>query len=118
VTVGDIDVTRDFTDVRDVVRAYFALLESGSSGDVYNVCSGRDRSIRSLLLRLAELAGIEIAIEQDPARLRKAEQRRVCGDPAKIKRATGWEATTPIDESLAVMLRYWENGENECPSRH
>jgi GDP-4-dehydro-6-deoxy-D-mannose reductase len=117
VAVGDIDVTRDFTDVRDVVHAYFALFASGASGEVYNVCSGRDRSIRSLLDRLAELAGVAIAIEQDQARLRKAEQRRVCGDPAKITRTTGWAANTPLDESLAAMLRYWENGE-ECPNRH
>jgi GDP-4-dehydro-6-deoxy-D-mannose reductase len=118
VAVGDIDVTRDFTDVRDVVRAYFALFASGASGQVYNVCSGRDRSIRSLLDRLAELAGVAITIEQDHARLRKAEQRRVCGDPAKIGRATGWVADTPLDESLAAMLRYWESGEDECPNRH
>jgi GDP-4-dehydro-6-deoxy-D-mannose reductase len=118
VAVGDIDVTRDFTDVRDVVHAYFALLASGASGEVYNVCSGRDRSIRSLLDRLAELAGVAITIEQDQARLRQAEQRRVCGDPAKIRRHTGWVATTPLDESLAAMLCYWESGEDECPDRH
>ena len=110
VAVGDIDVTRDFTDVRDVVHAYFALFASGASGEVYNVCSGRDRSIRSLLDRLAELAGVAITIEQDRARLRRAEQRRVCGDPAKITRTTGWVANTPLDESLAAMLRYWESG--------
>ena len=110
VAVGDIDVTRDFIDVHDVVHAYFALFASGGSGEVYNVCSGRDRSIRSLLERLAELAGVAITIEPDQARLRKAEQRRVCGDPAKITRTTGWVANTPLDESLAAMLRYWESG--------
>ena len=108
VSVGDIDVTRDFTDVRDVVRAYFALLESGETGEIYNVCSGRERSIRSLLLRLAELAGVDVAVEQDPARLRKSEQTRMVGSPAKLHAATGWQARTPIDESLAAMLRYWE----------
>jgi GDP-4-dehydro-6-deoxy-D-mannose reductase len=118
VAVGDIDVTRDFTDVRDVVHAYFALLASGASGEVYNICSGRDRSIRSLLDRLADLAGVAITVEQDQARLRKAEQRRVCGDPEKIRRATGWVANTPLDESLAAMLRYWESGEGQCPNRH
>lgn len=118
VAVGDIDVTRDFTDVRDVVHAYFALLASGSPGEVYNVCSGRETSIRAVLGRLATLAGVEIAIEQDPARLRKSEQRRMCGNPAKITHATGWAATTPLDDSLADMLRYWESGEREWPSRH
>lgn len=112
VAVGDIDVTRDFTDVRDIVRAYLALLESGVSGEIYNVCSGRDRSIRSLLSRLAELAGVDVAVEQDAARLRKSEQRRIRGDPTKIRHATGWEATTPLDESLGDMLRYWEEEEH------
>jgi GDP-4-dehydro-6-deoxy-D-mannose reductase len=118
VAVGDIDVTRDFTDVRDGVHAYIALLASGSIGEIYNVCSGRETSIRAVLERLATLAGVEITIEQDPVRFRKSEQRRMCGDPAKIKRATGWEATTPLDDSLNEMLRYWESGEREWPSRH
>jgi GDP-4-dehydro-6-deoxy-D-mannose reductase len=109
VMVGDIDVTRDFTDVRDVVHAYFALLRAGVRGEVYNVCSGCERSIRSILMRFVELAGVDVAIEAEPARMRKAEQRRMRGDPSKIQAATGWKATTPLDESLAGMLRYWEN---------
>jgi len=113
VSTGDIDVTRDFTDVRDVVRGYFALLESGAPGETYNVCSGHERSVRSLLERLATLAGVEIAIEQDPARLRKSEQTRICGSPAKIRAATGWQASTPLDESLTAMLRYWEQGDGQ-----
>lgn len=117
VAVGDIDVTRDFTDVHDVVRAYLALLESGSTGQVYNVCSGRDHSIRSLLVMLAEIAGVGITIEQDPARMRRSEQRRVCGDPSKIRERTGWTATTPIGDSLRELLRYWESGNEQWPDR-
>ena len=112
VAVGDIDVTRDFTDVGDVVQAYFALLRSGVTGQIYNVCSGRDHSIRSLIERLAGLAAVSISIEQEPARMRKAEQRRMRGEPGKIRRATGWRAATPLDDSLAAMLRYWESGEH------
>jgi GDP-4-dehydro-6-deoxy-D-mannose reductase len=109
VHVGDIDVTRDFTDVDDVVHAYFALLERGVSGEIYNVCSGCERSIRSLLARLAEIARVDVSIEPDDARMRKAEQRRMSGDPSKIREATGWEATTPLDASLAAMLDHWES---------
>lgn len=108
VFVGDIDVTRDFTDVRDVVNAYFALLDGGRAGEIYNVCSGEERSVRSLLDHLAELAQVEIRIEQDAARLRRSEQRRVRGNPAKIRKATGWQAVTGIDESLKAMLNHWE----------
>ncbi len=106
---GDTDVTRDFTDVEDVVRAYFSLLEAGVAGQVYNVCSGREQSIRGVLERLAELAGVEITVREDPARLRNAEQRRIRGDASKTRRATGWAAVTPLDVSLQTMLEYWEH---------
>ena len=106
--VGDIDVTRDFTDVEDVVHAYFALLARGDVGETYNVCSGHERSVRSLLERLAEIAGVDVEIETDAGRMRKAEQRRMYGDPRKIHNATGWEATTPLDVSLVAMLEHWE----------
>ncbi len=109
VAVGDIDVTRDFTDVRDVVHAYFALLERATRSEVYNVCSGRDRSVRSILERLAQLAGVDVTVQVDPTRMRKAEQRRIRGDASKIHEATGWQATTPLDDSLAAMLEFWES---------
>lgn len=112
VTVGDIDVTRDFTDVGDVVRAYFALLRAGASGEVYNVCSGREHSIRSLLERLATLAGVTVSTAPETARMRQSDQRRMRGDPGKIRRATGWQAATPLDESLGAMLRYWDSEGN------
>jgi len=105
--VGDIDVTRDFTDVRDVLRAYLLLLEHGASGELYNVCSGREQTVRQLVERLLDLARVEVQVREDPGRLRRAEHRRACGDPSKIRAATGWTATTPLDESLAAMLAHW-----------
>jgi GDP-4-dehydro-6-deoxy-D-mannose reductase len=105
--VGDIDVTRDFTDVDDVVRGYLALLERGTPGEIYNVCSGEERSLRSLLDALVEMAGIDVRIEQDPSRLRANEQRRMCGSPARIRAATGWLAATPIATSLEAALQFW-----------
>ena len=107
-TVGDIDVTRDFTDVRDVIRAYFLVLERGSVGEVYNVCSGKEQSIRSLLERMREFAGVDVQLETDPTRLRKQEQRRVAGSYAKLGAATGWKPELSIDESLRDILNYWE----------
>jgi len=112
VAVGDIDVTRDFTDVRDVVRAYFALLERGTRGEIYNVCSGNDRSVRSILERLAQVAHVDVTVRIDAARMRKAEQRRIRGDASKIRGATGWQATTPLDDSLGAMLEFWEHEGN------
>ena len=104
VTVGDIDVTRDFTDVRDIVFAYFALLERGRSGERYNVCSGRERTVRSLLARLIDLAGVDVRIVADEKRMRPSEHRRAVGDATKIREATGWQPRLPLDESLTALL--------------
>ena len=106
--VGDIDVTRDFTDVRDVVRAYLRLLDHGKTGETYNVCSGAERSLRALLTRLLELAGVEARIEQDPSRLRRAEQRRMCGSNEKLRLDTGWAPEHSMDASLADIINDWE----------
>ncbi|MBU2763743.1 GDP-mannose 4,6-dehydratase [Acidithiobacillus caldus] len=106
--VGDIDVTRDFTDVRDVVRAYGLLLERGRNGEVYNVCSGREYRIRDLLQQLLALAGVDARIEQDPARLRRAEQRRMVASFAALERDTGWQPAIPMEQSLQDLLNDWE----------
>ena len=106
--VGDIDVTRDFTDVRDVERAYALLLEKGRNGGTYNVCSGREHSIRELLQRLIALAGVDARIEQDPARLRPAEQRRMVASFETLHRDTGWQPLIPIEQSLQDLLNDWE----------
>ncbi len=106
--VGDIDVARDFTDVRDVVRAYGLLLERGRNGAVYNVCSGREYDIRDLLQRLIALAGVDARIEQDPARLRRAEQRRMVASFEALHRDTGWQPAIPIEQSLQALLNDWE----------
>jgi GDP-4-dehydro-6-deoxy-D-mannose reductase len=109
---GDIDVTRDFTDVRDVVRAYFSLLDCGRTAEVYNVCSGREVSIRALLERLGNLARVDISVRADPNRTRRAEQRRMWGDASKIRSATGWQPAIPLDDSLRDILDYSKNKVN------
>jgi GDP-4-dehydro-6-deoxy-D-mannose reductase len=106
--VGSIDITRDFTDVRDVVNAYFMLLERGLKGEVYNVCSGREQTIRSILERLIALAGIECRLVEDQARIRPNEQQRMCGSHARLRRQTGWQPTIDMDQSLRDVLNYWE----------
>lgn len=113
--VGDIDTTRDFTDVRDVARAYMLLLEQGKSGEVYNVCSGQDRSIRSLIVRMCEIAGVEAEIRADPSRMRPNEQRRVCGDHSELTLATGWEPEIAIDRTLSDILEEWSM---RCRKQH
>jgi len=107
--VGNIDVTRDFTDVKDVLKAYELLLSNGRNGEVYNVCSGVERSVRSLVERLLELAGVKAEIQNDPTRFRPSDQPRVCGDHAKLSRDTGWQPEVPMEETLLNLYRYWEH---------
>lgn len=107
--VGNIDVTRDFTDVRDVVRAYELLLECGQNGEIYNVCSGAERTVRSLVERLLSIAGVHAEIVNDPTRFRPSDQPRVCGSNKKLVDHTGWQPTLSIDETLSNLYRYWEN---------
>jgi GDP-4-dehydro-6-deoxy-D-mannose reductase len=89
VRTGDIDVTRDFTDVRDVARAYLLLLDQGRSGEIYNVCSESERSVRDLL----SAAGARRGRSPHRAGCRKiawSEQKRMCGSNRKLHRDTGW----------------------------
>lgn len=110
--VGDIDVTRDFTDVRDVVRAYVLLLERGANGEAYNVCSGVDVPLREIIAALMAAAGVEARIEQDAARMRRSEQRRVLGSYAKLGAATGWRPEFSLDRSIADIISHLLKGES------
>jgi GDP-4-dehydro-6-deoxy-D-mannose reductase len=101
---GDIDTTRDFTDVRDVVAAYDALLASGKAGQRYIIGSGREFRMRDLIEMMCGLAGVEVALEQDPARMRPAEQRRMVASAALLKEHTGWEPIIPIRDTLNAVL--------------
>lgn len=110
--VGDIDVTRDFLDVRDIISAYLHLLDKGLSGETYNVCSGEERRIRDLILTLQRLAGVEVELQQDVARLRPIDQRRVVGSKRKLVEATGWKQNHSLDETLKTVLEDWERKES------
>lgn len=115
IEVGDIDVTRDFLDVRDLVRAYLSLLGTGENGEIYNVCSGRDIPIREMIGKMADIEGIHLKITHDPARFRPSDQRHVRGSCAKILAATGWQPSIPLEQSLRDVLSDWERIErNAC----
>jgi len=107
ITVGDIDTTRDFTDVRDIADAYRKLLDVGANGEIYNVCSGSERSIRFLIERMCQLAGFDVEIRRDAARFRLSDQRRVCGSNLKLIEATGWSCTFMLDQTLSDIIEYW-----------
>lgn len=104
---GDLDVTRDFTNVSDVLDAYLALAEKGVSGEVYNVCSGLEYRVRDLVAQMIVMTGLNIQLQNDPARFRKAEQTRVVGDNSKLRADTGWAPKVDIAASLAEILDDW-----------
>lgn len=111
--VGDVDVTRDFLDVRDVLHAYLVLLEHGRSGEIYNVCSGVEQRVRDLIMQMANLAGVEVDLVQDASRMRLSEQRRVVGCSKKLQKETGWKPGIPITETLQSVLSDWAAREME-----
>ncbi|UCC39556.1 MAG: GDP-mannose 4,6-dehydratase [Candidatus Aminicenantes bacterium] len=107
IKVGNIEVKRDFLDVRDVVRAYALLMQQGKSGEVYNVCSGRAVSLSEILDLFLSLSSQEIEAQVDSQKLRKADIPLLLGDNKKIKQETSWEPQIPLKQSLIDLLDYW-----------
>jgi GDP-4-dehydro-6-deoxy-D-mannose reductase len=107
--VGNLESVRDYTDVRDVVRAYWALLDHAAEmrGGAVNVCSGRGRKIRELLDVLLERAQVKVEIRVDKERLRPSDVPAQVGDPSRLKALTGWEPRIPLERSLAELLDDW-----------
>ena len=89
--VGNLDARRDFTDVRDVVRAYVSLATLGKSGEIYNVGSGVGRSVQSLLDALKSRSRVEVRVEVDPERLRPTETSALVADTTRLRDRTGWQ---------------------------
>lgn len=104
--VGNLAAKRDFTDVRDIVRAYAELAEKGRSGETYNVGSGHAVSIQSVLDKIIELSGTEIRIEIDEKRFRPVDVPFIEADVTKLKNDTGWEKNIPLESSLRDIIDY------------
>jgi len=107
IRVGNLSTERDFTDVRDVVRAHRLALERCADGDVYNIGSGRSVSIQQVLDVLLGYARCAIRVEPDPARMRPSDVQRSVADITKFQRATDWQPRIPIEQSLRDILDYW-----------
>ncbi len=105
--VGNLDAERDFTDVRDVVRAYWLVLRKGAPGEAYNICSGQSHSIREVLALLLSMSSARITVREDPALMRPADIPLMRGDIAKLRAATGWQPEIPFEQTLQDLLDYW-----------
>jgi GDP-4-dehydro-6-deoxy-D-mannose reductase len=110
IKVGNLNAQRDFTDVRDVVRAYQLLIARGQPGTAYNIASGQARTIRSILEGLIDISGTSVRVETDPTRLRPVEVPINYGSTARLQAHTGWTPQIPFDQSLSDIL-------NDCRQR-
>ncbi len=107
IRVGNLSAKRDFTDVRDMVRAYWLAVEKGMEGDVYNICSGRSFSVGEVLDMLIGFSPAEIKVEPDPEKMRPSDVPNLLGDNSKFRRQTGWEPQIPFKQTLKDILDYW-----------
>lgn len=105
--VGNLEARRDFLDVRDAARAYLLAAVKAQPGEVYNVASGKGRTIREVLDQLLTLTDAVIDVVFDPARLRPAEIPALVGDASRFRQATGWEPAIPFEQTLFDVLSYW-----------
>jgi GDP-4-dehydro-6-deoxy-D-mannose reductase len=109
VAVGTLTARRDYTDVRDVVRAYRSLVAEGTTGETYNVCSGRDVAVSEVAQRLCALAGANVELVTDPSLVRAVDLPVLRGDYQRLARDTGWKPEIPLDDTLADVLAFWRD---------
>jgi GDP-4-dehydro-6-deoxy-D-mannose reductase len=107
--VGNLEAKRDFTDVRDMVKAYTLLVEKGELGEVYNIGSGVSYKIAEILEKMLSLAKVKITVEVDRSLFRQVDDEELVCDPAKISKLTGWKAEIPLEKTLEDTLDYWRN---------
>lgn len=107
IRVGNLDAVRDFSDVRDVVRAYRLLIEHADPSSAYNVCSGQGMRVGDLATRLLSMSDKNLTLVVDPALVRPVEVPRLVGSNTRLREATGWEPQRTLDRTLADVLDYW-----------
>ncbi len=107
ITVGNLDASRDFTDVRDVVGAYVALMQRGEPGQTYNVASGVAYTMRRILDALIARAALPVLVRTDQARMRPHDTAVIVGDATKLRGATGWVPTIGFERMIDDLLDYW-----------
>lgn len=105
--VGNLDSRRDFTDVRDVVEAYWLVLKKGKIGEVYNICSNKAYSVSEVLDILLSFSKVDIKIEKDPVKIRPSDIPILLGDNSKVYKTTGWRPKIPFEKTLEDVLNYW-----------
>jgi GDP-4-dehydro-6-deoxy-D-mannose reductase len=116
IRVGNLDAIRDLSDVRDVVAAYVALVQSGQTATIYNVASGVGRSMRSILQALQTLSHANVRVEPDPERLRPNDVPCQIGDATRLRDATGWRPSISFERCLGDLLDHWRAVVRDAPA--
>jgi len=107
--VGNLEAKRDFTDVRDIVRAYWLAAEKGADGDVYNIGSGKSLAMKEMLDILLAQSKTKVKIQVDPERLRPSDVPILWSDCSKFVSLTGWKPRIPLEKTFKDLLNYWRN---------
>lgn len=107
--VGNLNAQRDFTDVRDIVRAYWISLDKCRYGESYNVCSEKSTTIKKILETLIKYSNVNVEVKQDPTRMRPSDVELLVGDCTKFKKETGWKPEISLDKTLNDLLDYWRS---------
>jgi len=107
IMVGNLEAKRDFTDVKDMVRAYWLAIQKAEAGEVYNICSERIVQIKELLNKLLKLSSKKIEVTEDPKRMRPSDNTILQGDCSKFRRRSWWKPKIPLDKTLKDILEYW-----------
>lgn len=115
IQVGNLAARRDFSDVRDVVRAYVMLITHGEPGEVYNVGSGTSHAIQEVLDTLLGMSRVPIEVQGVPERMRPSEVPEVICDATRIRERIGWQPTIPFEQSLRDILEYWRQEQAGAP---
>lgn len=108
IITGDLSITRDFLDVRDVVKAYYLLLKKGEKNTVYNICSGKGVVLKDIINKMSKLLGINIQTEINPQLVRPNENRKIIGSYKKMNLAFGWQPEISLEQSLTDIINYWQ----------
>ena len=107
ISTGNLEARRDYTDVRDMVKAYWLATEKCKPGEEYNICQGKDWKIREVLDILLSYSKIKVEVKQDPARMRPSDVMVLLGDNTKFRQTTGWKPEIPFETTLLDLLNYW-----------
>lgn len=107
VEVGNLEAKRDWTDVRDMVKAYLLAVQKGKPGEVYNICSEKVVRVGDMLDMLLKMSKVKVKVRQDPARLRPSDVPILLGNCSKFRKATGWKPEIPFEKTMEDLLNYW-----------